>query len=126
QRFAGEAHDAEQPWQALLASALRPVQRRTLRVGIQQDDVLAAQREFAREVRGERGLSDTAFLVEQRDDHGAALRVGKPGFGCCAWCRFAVVHRSGALLLKVMYFLLGMLEGAQSQQWRGFSADFCA
>ena len=64
QRFAGEAHGAEQPGQALLASALRPVERGTLRVSIQQDDVQAAHRQLAGDVGGERGLADAAFLVE--------------------------------------------------------------
>jgi hypothetical protein len=57
----------------------------TLRVGIQQDDMLAAHRQFAGDVRGERGLADAAFLVEQRDDHGAALRAGKPAACCVSW-----------------------------------------
>jgi hypothetical protein len=46
--------------------------------------MLAAHRQFAGDVRGERGLADAAFLVEQSDDHGAALRAGKPGFACRA------------------------------------------
>src|SRR3546814_1912639 len=50
------------------------------RVGVQQHDVLAAHRQLAGDVRGERGLAHAAFLVEQSNDHGAALRVGKPGF----------------------------------------------
>src|SRR5690606_39933641 len=85
-----------------------------------------AQRQFARDVRGERGLADTAFLVEQSEDHGAALRVGKPVFCSCVWCRLAVVHRNGALLLKVMYLLLGKLRDEKIQYWRGFAADFFA
>jgi hypothetical protein len=48
-----------------------------LRVSIQQDDLLTAQREFAGNVGGERGLADTTFLVEQGDDHGSALHCGK-------------------------------------------------
>ena len=88
--------------------------------------MLAAQRQFARDVRGERGLADTAFLVEQSEDHGAALPAGKPGFTCrakrCSPCRFSVVHRNGALLLKVMYFLLGKLEGPQTRAVIGFPA----
>ncbi|GID05552.1 hypothetical protein TMM008_27540 [Pseudomonas sp. 008] len=78
----------------------------------------AAHRQFAGDVRGERGLAYAAFLVEKREDHGAALRAGKP-----AWpCRFVVVHRNGALLLKVMYFLLGKLEGTQTRAVVGFPA----
>ncbi|GLO20214.1 hypothetical protein PPUJ20188_36110 [Pseudomonas putida] len=67
--------------------------------------MLAAQREFAGDVRGERGLTDAAFLIEQDNDHDAASHVGKPDFACrakrCSLCRFVVVHRNGALLLKV-------------------------
>ncbi|EXS68017.1 hypothetical protein BF95_01410 [Sphingobium sp. Ant17] len=95
-----------------------------MRVGIEQHDMLAAQRQFAGDVGGERGLADAAFLVEQRDDHGVALHTGKPGFACgakrCSPCRFSVVHRNGALLLKVMYFLLGKLEGPQTRAVIGF------
>jgi hypothetical protein len=42
QRFAGEAQGAKLASQALLASSLCPVQRRSLWVGVKQDDVLAA------------------------------------------------------------------------------------
>ena len=35
----------------------------TLRVGIQQDDMQAAHRQFAGDVRGERGLADAAFWL---------------------------------------------------------------
>ncbi|MGC8384292.1 hypothetical protein ACP3P8_15705 [Pseudomonas aeruginosa] len=74
-------------------------------------------------MRGERGLADAAFLVENREDHGAALRLEPACF--CISCRLVVVRRSGALL-KVMYLLLGKLNGPQSQQRRGFVADFVA
>ncbi|HMN57290.1 MAG TPA: hypothetical protein PKE15_08600 [Ottowia sp.] len=80
--------------------------------------MLAAHRQLAGDVRGERGLAYAAFLIEKRDDHGAALPAGKP-----AWpCRWVVFHRNGALLLKVMYFLLGKLEGAQTRAVIGFTA----
>jgi hypothetical protein len=70
QRFARQADGAEQPGQALLAASLRPVQRRALRVGIEQDDVLSAQGQFAGDMGGEGGLAHPTFLVEQGDDHG--------------------------------------------------------
>lgn len=97
-----------------------------LRVGVQQDDVQTAQREFARDVGGERGLADAAFLIEQSEDHGVALPAGKPVFRSCFWCRLVVVHRNGASLLKVREFKLGMLEGGETQCWQGFAADFVA
>jgi hypothetical protein len=56
--------------------------------------MLAAHRQFAGDVRGERGLADAAFLVEQSDDHGAALPAGKPGFTCRAAVRRAVSRLS--------------------------------
>ena len=98
----------------------------SLRIGVQQDYVQTAHRQLARDVRGERGLADAAFLVEQSEDHGAALRAGKPVFRFCVWCRLVVIHRNGTLLLKVMYLLLGKLRGAKIQCWRGFSDDFVA
>ncbi|MEW7979905.1 MAG: hypothetical protein AB2813_08940, partial [Candidatus Sedimenticola endophacoides] len=49
------------------------------------------------------GFAHSAFLIQQSDDHGAALLAGKPGFlchaKCCASCRLAVFHRNGALFL---------------------------
>ncbi|WP_208532317.1 hypothetical protein, partial [Pseudomonas aeruginosa] len=72
------------------------------------------------------GLADAAFLVEQSEDHGAALRVGKPVFRFWVWCRWVVVHRNSASLLKVREFKLGMLEGRKIQRWRRFAADFVA
>mmetsp|Transcript_7178 Transcript_7178/g.12986 ORF Transcript_7178/g.12986 Transcript_7178/m.12986 type:complete len:230 (-) Transcript_7178:1869-2558(-) len=123
QRFACEAHGAEQPWQTLLAAALCPVQRGALWIGIQQDDRLPAHRQLAGDVGGERGLAHAAFLVQQRDDHGLALRVGKPG--CCSWISgsVVVVHRGAALLLSVRCFKLGKLREAETRASIGFAAD---
>ena len=95
-------------------------------VGIQQHNVLAAHRQFAGDMRGERGLPDAAFLVEQRDDHGAALRAGKPVFLPRASCRVAVVHRGAAPLLPVREFELGKLREAEIRASIGFAADFVA
>nr|WP_199904417.1 hypothetical protein [Novosphingobium sp. MBES04] len=88
--------------------------------------MLAAHRQFAGDVRGERGLAHAAFLVEQSDDHGLALRVGKPGCCRCVCGRVVVVHRSGVSLLKVREIKLGKLEGEETQRWRGFAADLHA
>ena len=55
--------------QVLPRALLRPVERRALRVGVDQRDVFAVQRPFAGEVQGERRLADAALLIEQSDDH---------------------------------------------------------
>ncbi|MDT4865199.1 hypothetical protein FQZ97_999880 [compost metagenome] len=127
QGFACKAHSAEQPWQALLAAALCPVQRGALRIGIQQDYRLPAHRQLAGDVGGERGLAHTAFLVEQRDDHGLDLPAGEPGCRCWfSWLSFAgwvVVHRNAALLLPVREFKLGKLREAETRASIGFAAD---
>ncbi len=76
ERVAGQADDTEQPLQPLPAALLRPVERRALRIGVDQGDALAAAGPFTGEVQGERRLADAAFLVEERDDHN-----GLPGNG---------------------------------------------
>ena len=43
-------------------------------VGIPLREVATGEGQRNREVDGQRGLADAAFLVEQRDDHGAASR----------------------------------------------------
>jgi hypothetical protein len=66
-------------------------------------------------------------LVEQGDDHGAALLCGKllfEWFEKRGWsCVSAVIHRNGALLLKVMYLKLGKLREAEACAVIGFAAD---
>src|SRR3546814_19502907 len=96
--------------------------------------MLAAQGAFAWDVRGERGLADAAFLVEQGDDHGATLRLGRPacfcraergGFWSFCWLVFrpaAVVHRNAVSLSIVREFKLVMLEGSQTRAVTGFPA----
>ena len=85
---------------------------------------LPAHRQFAGDVRGERGLAHAAFLIEQGNDHGAALPAGKPAVSCLvkpssvlprflrAFCLSAVVHRNGAPLLKVRVFEVREVKGA--------------
>ncbi|MCY1229475.1 hypothetical protein D9M72_418390 [compost metagenome] len=70
QGFPCQPNGTEQPGQALLAASLCPVQRRALRVGVEQDHVVATQSEFASDMGGQGGLADPAFLVEQGDDQG--------------------------------------------------------
>ena len=69
ERVAREADDAEQPRQGPPGALLRPVERRALRVGVDQRDALALPRPFAGEMQRERRLADAALLVEERDDH---------------------------------------------------------
>ena len=80
-----------------------------LRIGIQQRPTARAS-PARRRCGGERGLAHAAFLVEQRDDHGLALRVGKPVVAARASRRVVVVHRGAALLLPVREFKLGKLR----------------
>src|ERR1700676_2795936 len=75
QRIAGKADDAEQPWPALLQPLLGPVERRALRIGVDQGDALSFPGPFAGEMQRERRLADAAFLVEERDDHRSLLRA---------------------------------------------------
>ncbi|MCY1380246.1 hypothetical protein D9M69_680480 [compost metagenome] len=70
QGLACQPDSTEQPGQTLLTASLCPVQCRALRVSIEQDNVVPAQRQFAGDVGGQGGLTDPAFLVEQGDDHG--------------------------------------------------------
>src|SRR3546814_13141591 len=68
-RVARQADNAEQPLQSLPAALLRPVQRGTLRVGVDQRDALSTASPFTSEMQGERCLADAALLVEESDDH---------------------------------------------------------
>src|SRR5712691_10199879 len=74
QRIARKAEDAEQPGQRFLCPLLRPVQRRTLRVCIDDDNALSIARPSAGEMQRQRRLADAALLVEERDDHDASPR----------------------------------------------------
>src|SRR5579872_448508 len=75
QRVAREADDAEQAVMASACALLGPVERRALRVGVDQRDPLSLPGPLAGEMQGERRLADAAFLIEQRDDHRAPLLV---------------------------------------------------
>src|SRR3546814_15630482 len=78
QLLGGATDDAESPAPAGLAARLGPVERGALRIGVDDDDRLAALGQFAGQVRGERGLAAAALLVEQGDDHGrVASRLRK-------------------------------------------------
>src|SRR3546814_9629095 len=78
QRVACETDHAEQPWQALRRALLRPVQRRALRIGIDQQDTLACDSTLASQMKRESGLADAALLIEQRDDHRVSSTGAQP------------------------------------------------
>lgn len=71
QRISCQTDDTEQALQPLTGTLLRPVQRRALRIGIDQGHALALPRPFAGEVQRQRRLADAALLIEERDDHDA-------------------------------------------------------
>jgi len=75
QRVAREADDAEEPRHAFLGALLGPVERRSLRVGVDQRDALARASPGAREMQGQGGLADAALLIEQRHDHSALVQL---------------------------------------------------
>src|SRR3546814_13285782 len=68
--------NAEQPLQSRPAALLRPVQRGTLRVGVDQRDALSTASPFTSEMQGERCLADAALLVEESDDHDGLPAIG--------------------------------------------------
>ena len=60
QRIAGEANDAEQAGLARMLPLLRPVERRSLRVRVDQRDALSLSCPFAGEVERQRRFADAA------------------------------------------------------------------
>ena len=77
QRVARQADDAEQPREALPGALLGPVERRALRIGVDQGDSFPFPAPFAGEMQGQCRLADAALLVEERHDH-RALFAGFP------------------------------------------------
>jgi hypothetical protein len=75
QSVARKADDAEEPRQTFLGALLRPVERRSLWVRVDQGDALALPSPGAREVQGQRGLADAPLLIEQRHDHCALVEL---------------------------------------------------
>lgn len=63
----GKSGDGEK-W--LAAPSGRPIESRSLRVGIDEQNSFLSARECIGDVNGERGLANTAFLVEETYDHG--------------------------------------------------------
>ena len=72
---ARKADDAEEPRQAFPGALLGPVERRALRVGVDQGDALALASPLPGEMQGERCLADAALLIEERDDHRAPAGI---------------------------------------------------
>ena len=54
---------------------LGPIERRALRIGVDQGDSFPFPAPFAGEMQGQCRLADAALLVEQRDDHRALVPV---------------------------------------------------
>jgi len=52
-----------------MTALLRPVERRALRIGIDQSDPLPPSGPFSGEMQRQCRLADTALLVEQSHDH---------------------------------------------------------
>src|SRR5260370_39955703 len=71
QRVAGKPEDAKGPGQAFLCALFGPIERRTLRIRVDDDDALALDRPGARDMQCQGRLADATLLVEKRDDHGA-------------------------------------------------------
>ena len=80
QGVARQPDDGEAAGQAFTGAGFGPVERGTLRIGVDEHDTLVAAGPFAGEMERERRLADAAFLVEQRDDHDRALRRPWGGF----------------------------------------------
>jgi len=69
QRVTRQADGAEQPRQAFTAALLRPIQRRALRVGVDQRDALTPPSPFPGKVKRQRRLADATLLIEEGDNH---------------------------------------------------------
>src|SRR5260370_33938977 len=75
QRVAGKPDDAEEARQAFLCALLGPIERRALRVRVDDDDALALGSPGSRYMQRQCRLADAALLVEERDDHCASPRA---------------------------------------------------
>ena len=74
QRVAREADDAEEPRQAFLGALLGPIERRSLRVRVDQRDALALPSPGARQMQGQRGFAYATLLIGQCHDHCALMQ----------------------------------------------------
>src|SRR3546814_15231060 len=81
-RISRQTDDTKQACQAFTRSLLRPVERRALGIGVDENDALSSPSPFAGQVQRERRLADAALLIEERDDHDAPpRRRGVPSAG---------------------------------------------
>src|SRR5712675_211623 len=72
ERIAGEREHIEQPRQPSLGALLRPVERRALRVRVDDHEALALRSPGSGHMQRQGGLADAALVVEERNDHGAS------------------------------------------------------
>src|SRR5882672_10428376 len=72
ERIAGESEHIEQPCQPSLGALLRPVERRALRVRVDDHEALALRSPGSGHMQRQGGLADAALVVEERNDHGAS------------------------------------------------------
>jgi hypothetical protein len=77
-RVARNADDTKPRRKSFSCPLLCPIERRALRVGIDQRDAQSLSRPGAGEMQRERRLADAAFLVEERDNHGATSTAAAP------------------------------------------------
>src|SRR3546814_4682311 len=87
-RIPRQTDDTKQACQAFTRSLLRPVERRALGIGVDENDALSSSSPFTGQVQRERRLADATLLIEERDDHDAPpRRTGILPAGVV--CRFA-------------------------------------
>src|SRR3546814_16023448 len=78
ERVTGEADDAEEARQVFASALLGPVQRRPLRIRVDQRDALSPPGPFLGEAERQRRLAAADLLIEERDEH-VALRASACG-----------------------------------------------
>src|SRR5260370_18156957 len=98
QRVAGKPDDAEEARQAFLCALLGPIERRALRVRIDDDDALALGSPGSCDMQRQGRLADATLPVEKRDDHGAPPRAKRWNVDSLlrGSARFAVICHPGA------------------------------
>src|SRR3546814_19902205 len=73
-RIPRQTDDTKQACQAFTRSLLRPVERRALGIGLDENDALSSPSPFAGQVQRERRLADAALLLAERADPDAPPR----------------------------------------------------
>src|SRR6266481_8114934 len=72
ERIAGEREHIEQPCHPSLGALFRPVERRALRVRVDDRDALALRGPGSGHMQCQGGLADAALVVHERNDHGTS------------------------------------------------------